>query len=95
MAATAVQIFQGLHGAVRITAQTLVRQIDEVQDILDANPQIASLAGAVDAGTLVGDTLMTREEVLAGLALIANFRAYIATEVIAGITVRQAVYRAG
>ena len=94
MGQTAVQLFQGMHGTVRTTAQTLIRQIEEIDDIIGANPQIAIQAAAAEAGGLIGETAMTKEEVLAGLALIANFLAYIDTNLFTGVTIRQAVYRA-
>jgi hypothetical protein len=91
---TAIQEFEALRGTVRASAQTLIRQITEVKDLLDANPQIAALAAEAEAGALVGNTGMTKEAVLLGIALIGSYLAYIESPLGgSGMTVRQAVYR--
>jgi hypothetical protein len=93
---TAIQEFEALRGAVRASAQALIRQVTEVQDLLDANPQVASAARAAEPGALVGNTGMTREAVLMGIDLITSYLAYIDSYLgSTGITVRQAVYRLG
>jgi hypothetical protein len=93
---TAIQQFEALRGTVRASAQALIRQVSEVSDLLDANPQVAALATAAEPGALVGNTGMTREAVLMGIALITSYLAYIDSQLgSTGITVRQAVYRLG
>lgn len=92
---TAAQAFEAIHGTMRADAQALLRKADTIKDLLDANPQVQAEAQAAEPGAIIGDTGMVREEVLMGIALIQSFRAYAATEIAPGITVRQAVYRLG
>lgn len=90
---TAIETFQEIHGTARATAQQLLRQIRDVQDLLDANPQVIALAEAAEPGAIVGNTGLTKEAVLMGIALITSFLAYADSELAPGITIRQAVHR--
>jgi hypothetical protein len=93
---TAAQEFETLQGSTRATAQALIRQVSEVSDLLDANPQVLSMAAAAESGAIIGNTGMTKEAVLLGIALINSYLAYIDSNLAtAGMTVRQAVYRLG
>jgi hypothetical protein len=95
MGVTAIQSFEEIHGTMRTGAQELLRKADTIQDLLNANPQIEAEAQAAEPGAIIGNTGMVKEEVLMGIALIASFRAYAATELAPGITVRNAVWRLG
>jgi hypothetical protein len=93
---TAAQEFEALQGSTRATAQALIRQVSEVSDLLDANPQILSMAAAAESGEIIGNTGMTKEAVLLGIALIKSYLAYIDSNLATtSMTVRQAVYRLG
>jgi hypothetical protein len=93
---TAAQEFEVLQGSTRSIAQALIRQVSEVSDLLDANPQVLSAAAAAAPGEIIGSTGMTREAVLLGIALINSYLAYIDSNLATtGMTVRQAVYRLG
>jgi hypothetical protein len=93
---TAAQEFEALQGSTRATAQALIRQVSEVSDLLDANPQVLSMAAAAESGAIIGNTGMSKEAVLLGIALINSYLAYIDSELATtSMTVRQAVYRLG
>jgi hypothetical protein len=93
---TAAQEFEALQGSTRAMAQALIRQVSEVSDLLDANPQVLSMADAAESGAIIGNTGMTKEAVLLGIALINSYLAYIDSELATtSMTVRQAVYRLG
>jgi hypothetical protein len=95
MGISAAQWFEEHHGELRADSQALIGKIDRIQDMLSANQQVAAAAAAAEPGAIIPGTGMVKEEVLMGLALIAVFRTFLATEVAAGITVRNAVWRLG
>ncbi len=90
---TALDIFAVLNGMTQTTAKTLLRQLDELNDILLANPQIEADAQAAVAGALVGTSVYTKEQVLTAVALVASIRTYVDTELFPGLKVRHAVYK--
>jgi hypothetical protein len=92
---TAAQWFEAHHGEIRLDSQALIGKIDRINDMLTANPQVAATAAAAAAGEIIAGTGMVKEEVLMGIALIGVFRTFLGTEISAGITVRNAVYRLG
>ena len=81
---TAIDSFMTLNTATQATAKTLLRQLDELNDMLLANPQIEANA------TTDNDTA-----VLTAIALISSIRAYVDTDLISGLKVRHAVYKLG
>ena len=90
---TALDTFAVLNGMTQTTAKQLLRQLDELNDILLANPQIEADARAAVAGALVGTSSYTKEQVLTAVALVASIRAYVDTDLFPGLKVRHAVYK--
>jgi hypothetical protein len=96
MGISALQRFLEMQGTVKASAQTLIRQVSEIEDLLNGNPQVAAATAAAEVGALIDETGMTKEEVLLGISLITSYLAYIDSQLGAsGMTIRQAVYRLG
>jgi hypothetical protein len=95
MANNALAEFARLNAAAQETAKTFLRQIDELQDLIDANPQVEAAAVATEAGGIVAGSMLVKEQIQTAVALVASVRSYADSELAAGLKVRHAVYRLG
>jgi hypothetical protein len=99
MGQTALQEFGAMSEQVLTTARQLVRLLDELDDLLDANPQVVQAAQATAAGALVVGSSLAREQVLTAIMLKDSTLAYLDqalnAEALPGVTVRQAIQRRG
>lgn len=92
---TAIDTFGTLNSVAQETAKSLLRQLDELNDLLSANPQIAEAANTAESGALVGTSALSKEQVLTAIALITAFRSYVDTNLLPGLKIRHAVYKLG
>jgi hypothetical protein len=95
--ATAIQAYEELYQGTRDTARSLIRQVAELGDLLDANPQIAAAVAAAEAATIVAGGTLPKEAYTTAFALLARLRERLSEELVpgSGITVKQAVLRLG
>jgi hypothetical protein len=92
---TAMDSFGTKYEALRSTAVLLFDQIHAMQRFLQANPKIATDAQAASAGVLIGDSLMSKEQVQTALLLFTNASTFAAAEIApaAGFSNESAVLR--
>ena len=92
---TAIDTFGTLNSVAQETAKSLLRQLDELNDLLSANPQIAEAANTAESGALVGTSSLSTEQVLTAIALINSIRSYVDSDLLPGLKIRHAVYTLG
>ena len=92
---SAISEYEQQHAALRTQARTLLTQLREMQTLRRANPQIAAAVEATEAGQVVSGGTMPKEAYQLADALFDGLAAFVATDVVPGITYEYAVYRMG
>lgn len=98
---TALQEYDRRYLEIRDLARRLIKDIRDMGDHIDANPQILAAIDATEAGQLVAGGTMPREAYLTANALLTSLQSYLdsplipATESTPAISHKAAVYRMG
>lgn len=85
------QEYERRYREIRTQAQSLIREIRDVETVRATNPEIEAAVEAAVDGALIGDSTLTKESAEQALLLLASFLAWGQTPVAEGQPVAMAI----